>query len=38
VVFNEAVRRMVNAFLKRARDVYGPPAAETVKAPAPVGS
>jgi coenzyme Q-binding protein COQ10 len=24
-VFNEAVRRMVNAFLKRARDVYGPP-------------
>lgn len=26
VVFNEAVRRMVNAFLKRARDVYGPPA------------
>ena len=30
VVFNEAVRRMVNAFLKRARDVYG--------APAPAGS
>ena len=26
VVFNEAVRRMVNAFMKRARDVYGPPA------------
>ena len=26
VVFNEAVRRMVNAFQKRARDVYGPPA------------
>jgi coenzyme Q-binding protein COQ10 len=25
MVFNEAVRRMVNAFLKRARDVYGPP-------------
>lgn len=24
VVFNEAVRRMVRAFLKRARDVYGP--------------
>jgi hypothetical protein len=22
VVFNEAVRRMVNAFLKRAREVY----------------
>jgi coenzyme Q-binding protein COQ10 len=33
VVFNEAVRRMVNAFQKRARDVYGPPAAQ---APAPV--
>lgn len=31
VVFNEAVRRMVNAFLKRARDVYGPP---SVAAPA----
>ena len=29
VVFNEAVRRMVNAFLKRARDVYGPPHALT---------
>ena len=27
VVFHEAVRRMVNAFLKRARDVYGPPLA-----------
>jgi coenzyme Q-binding protein COQ10 len=26
VVFNEAVRRMVNAFIKRARDVYGPSA------------
>ena len=25
VVFNEAVRRMVNAFVKRAREVYGPP-------------
>ncbi len=25
VVFNEAVRRMVNAFHKRARQVYGPP-------------
>ncbi len=25
VVFNEAVRRMVNAFKKRAQDVYGPP-------------
>jgi coenzyme Q-binding protein COQ10 len=27
VVFNEAVKRMVNAFRKRARDVYGPPKA-----------
>lgn len=25
VVFAEAVRRMVSAFLKRAREVYGPP-------------
>jgi coenzyme Q-binding protein COQ10 len=25
VVFNEAVKRMVSAFLKRARDVYGAP-------------
>jgi coenzyme Q-binding protein COQ10 len=25
VVFNEAVRRMVNAFKKRAHQVYGPP-------------
>jgi coenzyme Q-binding protein COQ10 len=25
VVFNEATRRMVNAFLRRARDVYGAP-------------
>jgi len=25
VVFNEAVKRMVNAFRKRAQDVYGPP-------------
>ena len=24
-VFNEAVKRMINAFLKRARDTYGPP-------------
>jgi coenzyme Q-binding protein COQ10 len=32
VVFNEAVRRMVNAFHKRARQVYGPP---TVPPPAP---
>ncbi|HLB96113.1 MAG TPA: hypothetical protein VJK90_00555, partial [Acetobacteraceae bacterium] len=28
VVFNEAVRRMVGAFLKRARDVYGAPLAD----------
>ena len=27
VVFNEAVRRMVNAFKKRAGQVYGPPTA-----------
>ena len=26
VVFNEAVRRMVNAFRKRAHQIYGPPA------------
>jgi coenzyme Q-binding protein COQ10 len=25
VVFQEAVRRMVAAFMKRARDIYGPP-------------
>lgn len=31
VVFNEAVRRMVNAFLKRAHEVYGPPARATSK-------
>jgi coenzyme Q-binding protein COQ10 len=37
VVFNEAVRRMVNAFLKRARDVYGPPTATiAVSGPRPV--
>jgi coenzyme Q-binding protein COQ10 len=33
VVFNEAVRRMVNAFLRRARDVYGPPIATLVVKP-----
>jgi coenzyme Q-binding protein COQ10 len=27
VVFNEAVRRMVGAFLKRAGEIYGPPGA-----------
>ena len=36
-VFNEAVRRMVNAFLRRARDVYGaPPSAVASAAPAAV--
>ena len=34
VVFNEAVRRMVNGFLKRAADVYGAPQA-TVRVVAP---
>lgn len=40
VVFNQAVGRMVNAFLKRARDVYGPPAAAlpVAAAPVPAGS
>lgn len=34
VVFNEAVRRMVNAFLKRARDIYGvPPATRAMPPP-----
>jgi coenzyme Q-binding protein COQ10 len=37
VVFHEATRRMVNAFLKRARDVYGPPVATiSVTRPEPV--
>jgi coenzyme Q-binding protein COQ10 len=38
VVFNEATRRMVNAFLKRAREVYGPPpspAAAAARKPEP---
>ena len=30
-VFGEAVRVMVNAFLKRARTIYGPPAVETAQ-------
>jgi coenzyme Q-binding protein COQ10 len=34
VVFNEAVRLMVNAFIKRARDVYGPPVATIRVTPA----
>ena len=38
VVFNEAVRRMVNAFLKRARDIYGPPPATVSVTPAPAGA
>lgn len=33
VVFNEAVRRMVNAFLKRAREVYGPETATVAVTP-----
>jgi len=33
VVFNEATRRMVNAFEKRARDVYGPPLERPLAAP-----
>ncbi|MDE8347854.1 MAG: type II toxin-antitoxin system RatA family toxin [Acidocella sp.] len=32
VVFTEAVRLMVNAFLKRARTVYGPPVSLTASA------
>jgi coenzyme Q-binding protein COQ10 len=33
VVFNEAVRRMVNAFLKRAGEVYGPPERQNATSP-----
>ncbi len=36
VVFNEAVRRMVGAFLKRARDIYGPPGVAPVATEASV--
>ncbi len=36
VVFNNAVRLMVNAFLKRAREVYGAPAATIAVTPATV--
>ena len=35
VVFNEAVRRMVGAFHKRAQDVYGPPAVVVTPAGVP---
>ena len=38
VVFNEAVKLMVNAFLKRARDVYGNPAATIAVQPGAVHS
>jgi coenzyme Q-binding protein COQ10 len=34
VVFNEAVRRMVNAFHRRAQQVYGPPVEPAVAATA----
>jgi coenzyme Q-binding protein COQ10 len=34
-VFTEAVRRMVYAFLKRAREVYGPPPATMSVVPVP---
>jgi coenzyme Q-binding protein COQ10 len=36
VVFNQAVQAMVNAFLKRAREVYGRPVATVAVAPVPV--
>jgi coenzyme Q-binding protein COQ10 len=36
VVFNEAVRRMVNAFLKRARDKYGAPTSTIAVRPPPI--
>ena len=36
VVFTEATRLMVSAFLKRAREVYGPPVTLATPAPAPV--
>ena len=37
VVFNEAVRRMVNAFHRRARQIYGPPVFGATS-PAPASS
>ena len=36
VVFHETVRHMVNAFQKRARDIYGPPRATVSVTPAAV--
>ena len=36
VVFNQAVQAMVNAFLKRAREVYGRPTATVSVEPLPV--
>ena len=36
VVFNETVRRMVNAFLKRAREKYGAPSTTVATETAPV--
>ncbi|MCE2564036.1 type II toxin-antitoxin system RatA family toxin [Komagataeibacter sp. FNDCF1] len=38
VVFNEAVRLMVSAFIRRARDIYGPPPAPAAPAQPPVGT
>ena len=38
VVFNEAVKLMVGAFLKRAREVYGAPAAVAATPPAAAGT
>ncbi|MBC7799608.1 MAG: type II toxin-antitoxin system RatA family toxin [Gemmatimonadaceae bacterium] len=38
VVFNEAVKLMVNSFLKRARDVYGNPSATIAVSPATVAA
>lgn len=34
VLFGEAVRRMVGAFEKRARDLYGPPTSDGAREPA----
>lgn len=37
-VFSEAVKRMVSAFLKRARDIYGPPPPHHVPGGGPVAA